>query len=977
MIISKKNMLSTAVRAALIGAIAIPMVGCDDAETYNQQSYVEAQENYTQQQRQQLVGQVNGVVLDSNGNPLADADVSIGTQTTTTDALGYYAFADVAAVNVVLNGEDEFVAMPIEISVKADGHLGGRTQAYPTAISDTEQYVYIDGFTAQAKNLYLPELDASVKATLRSDITGEAVANKKVTVEFLALNNAELGEFGSLASHPLSVTTDVNGAFEVFGLPANSTFQVLVEGYSVDGQYVLDEAGKTVSSVFSTSDEPIVSNWGEVFITKQIVADLINPFVRNIQHVTASADYSEADLTATPVILPEYTGYLAKGKDGTSATGGLVFELSESVSILNRKSNNILDDNTIKVLRTLGTNSAEYLDFTTVQSSTNVTSIQVNLVNPLAPGEEINVYFEIEDFVDANNNRLTTEGLAATEDDSSTPDTDESKPFHRVADSIGVAEKANYVRYNIIAYQPSTQINGSGTIEQNVAVHVAPFETLSEHNAAFKGHGDFDQDSAPSTEISQINSAANANTGALLQSLAAALDDASAIGAPDKVFANTALIKVNFPSNTTSAKVVISSGGVENTAATTALQSLVDGVDLSQEQTFVVKGVAPGEKITITPKDGFGVENKEKAFEYDLVDNIAPTTVLQDSYDVTGDEDGHTVTGKPLGGAVTIDGGSRVTVGEIGELGYPYLAITPAILNINDKEQDILGDLVNNGVNDDTAEADVYDKDDFETWSLKPATTAVAFSETVKWISSSAPTQGSVAPSVTSNLLSNFDIVANTAATQDDVNKHGVSQAKDFVTFKVDNLFTFANDNNNKELTFTHLLEDTAGNNASAAKVIVQDKLPPMIASAELTGEQGDVDSQELKITFSETVSPKSTYTADDDALVFKMNIAGNTYSTSIANSLDASDIDFSGDTITIEINELNPTPNFTRAQEITDLKVHIADLNGNEGHTQYGDELVTTYNYNHVLVPATPAKPEKPAEVLLFKVDNKITVAP
>ena len=101
MIISKKTLLSTAVKAALIGAITIPMVGCDDAETYNQQQYVEAESNFVQQQRQQLVGNVQGVVLDSNGNPLEGANVSIGTQTTTTDALGYYAFSDVAAVNVV------------------------------------------------------------------------------------------------------------------------------------------------------------------------------------------------------------------------------------------------------------------------------------------------------------------------------------------------------------------------------------------------------------------------------------------------------------------------------------------------------------------------------------------------------------------------------------------------------------------------------------------------------------------------------------------------------------------------------------------------------------------------------------------------------------------------------------------------------------------------------------------------------------
>lgn len=975
MIISKKTLLSTAVKAALIGAITIPMVGCDDAETYNQQQYVEAESNFVQQQRQQLVGNVQGVVLDSNGNPLENAEVSIGTQTTTTDALGYYAFADVAAVNVVKNGDDtgldsdnanKLVAQPIEVSVSAVGHLGGRTQVYPTAISDTQQFVYIDGFTAQAKNLYLPELAASVKATLRSDITGEAIANKTVTFEFIALNSTPQaqGEFASLASQSFSAVTDAEGAFEATGLPANSSFGVLVEDYRVDGQYVLDETGKTVASIFTTSDEPIVSNWGEIFVTEQIVADLIRPFVRNIQYVTSSVSGTGVD--------SKYTGYLAKGKDGTVADGGLVFELSESVSILNRQSDGKLDENTVKVLRVLGEDSAEYLDFTTTQSSGNVNSIQINLNTPLAAGEEIDVYFEIEDFVDANANRLTTEGVAAiAQDNPDTANIDESNPYHRVADSIGEGAKSNYIKYNITAYKPATDLGDKGSIDQNDSALSETFELLSQHNAAFKGHGDYNQDSdAGTSEISQINSAANENTGALLAELAAELTKASGISSPAKILTNTAEIEVKLPLDTVAVEVSITTkDGVENSNAAAELKNLInavnfDTIDLSEKINFIVKGVTPGDKIKITPKDGFGVADETKAVVKELVDNIAPTAILQDSYDVIGDEDGERVSGNSLGGDYTIDGGSRVTMETPGELGFPYLAITPSILNIDDTKADVSGDLVNNGVGDDDGD-NVYDSDDYDVWSVKPATTAIAFSEAVKWTSTGTPTQSSVAPTVTSNLLSNFKIVANTPAKSDDVNNHDFSKAQDFVIFDVKNMFTFANDNNGKKISFNDRLEDESGNAASAAIVVVQDKLPPMIASAELTGEEGDIDSQELEITFSETVSSKSFYTADEGALVFRLHIAGNTYSTKLPSTLKASDIDFSGDTISIEIKELSPTPSFTKGQVITDLKVHIADSNGNEGDTQYGGELATTFNYNHVAAPA---------ETLMFKVKNKMT---
>ena len=976
MIISKKTLLSTAVKAALIGAITIPMVGCDDAETYNQQQYVEAESNFVQQQRQQLVGNVQGVVLDSNGNPLENAEVSIGTQTTTTDALGYYAFADVAAVNVVKNGDDtgldsdnanKLVAQPIEVSVSAVGHLGGRTQVYPTAISDTQQFVYIDGFTAQAKNLYLPELAASVKATLRSDITGEAIANKTVTFEFIALNSTPQaqGEFASLASQSFSAVTDAEGAFEATGLPANSSFEVLVEGYSVDNKYVLDETGKTKNSIFTTSDEPIVSNWGEIFVTEHIVADLIRPFVRNIQYVTSSVSGTGVD--------SKYTGYLAKGKDGTVADGGLVFELSESVSILNRQSDGKLDENTVKVLRVLGDDSAEYLDFTTTQSSGNVNSIQINLNTPLAAGEEIDVYFEIEDFVDANANRLTTEGVAAiAQDNPDTANIDESNPYHRVADSIGEGAKSNYIKYNITAYKPATDLGDIGSVDQNDSALSETFELLSQHNAAFKGHGDYNQDGdAGTSEISQINNASNANTGALLAALAAELTKASAIPDLDKVFTNTAEIVVSLPAGTTHVDVSITTtSAADNSNAANELKRLINNkiVEMTEINNviFIVKGVNPGDRIKITPQDGFGVANEDKAVFKTLEDNIAPTAILQDSYDVIdndiSDDGEYRVSGSSLGGDYTIDGGSRVTVEDQGELGFPYLAITPSILNIDDKKADVSGDLVNNGVGDDGD--NVYDSDDYDVWSVKSATTAIAFSEEVKWTSISAPTQSSVAPGVTSNLLSNFDIVANTPASQDSDNPHAISQAQDFVIFDVKNMFTFANDNNGEKINFNGRLVDTSGNAASAAVVVVQDKLPPMIASAELKGVEGDLDSQELIITFSEDLLSKSNYTADVDASVFRIQLAGVTYSTAIENSFKASDIDISGNTVTIEINELKPEPTFVRSQEITDLKVHIADKHGNEGDTQYGDEVATTFNYNHV---------EK-AKTLMFKVENKIT---
>ncbi|MFT7681698.1 MAG: hypothetical protein ACI935_001166 [Moritella dasanensis] len=900
MFITKKSMLSTAVKAALIGAITIPMVGCDDAETYNQQQYVEAAESFTQQQRQQLVGNVQGVVLDSNGNPLADANVSIGTQTTTTDTLGYYAFADVAAVNVALNTDSSVLtAVPLVISVSANGHLSGRTQASPTAISDTQQYIYIDGFTAQAANLYLPELTASVKATLRSEITGEAIANQKVTLEFVKVNegladnnNSGGGEFEDIASTYYEVTTDANGAFVANHLPANSRFNVLVEGFRIENQYVLDEVYDNENVDLTTAKEAIVSNWGEIFVIEEIVADVIDPFVREIEGAS-------------------FAGRLEKGKDGTSATGGLVFNFSEAVDVLHKTSTTSLEVNTIKVVfhnqGDLEGTTKYVTALNNINSNGSINSIQLNLAEAIAPGQQVDVYFERADFVDAGENELDLED------------------YNEVSDTYKTAGQFanNYIQYTLFGYEGSGKLDGASTITQ-LTDDSQEFLALSQHNAAL-----VDVINATGA-IEQLNDTSS-STDVLLLELANQLATKAGIAAPTTLVTSTAKVKIDFPENTTNAVIgVVDENGlaVNNVIITPDLTAQNHGVNFDDTTVFYIENTAPGHHVTVVATDAFEVVGPIETQQ--LVDVVAPTTVIQNSYLVEGDK----VTGVASEG-IEIDGGQNVTSGVAGSLGYPYLTLAPGILDL-----DSLVD--NDNTDTNSAGADIYNADQFNSWQANDIVTAVAFSENVSWKLSSAPVQTQVVSSsdISESLLSSFDIVNDVTANGGDVVSN--SAANDFVTFKVDNIFTLANDYDGKELSFNDLIIDSKGVDASAAKVVIRDALPPMISAATLTQRS---DKQYLKISFNESIADKEDYTRSEEPLTLTIANGATVY------VIDASDVDFSTSSIEIENTEI--AIDLNSDLELNNLRVNIADVNGNDGISQDRD-----YNYDDLYFEASNAIP-------------------
>lgn len=313
---------------------------------------------------------------------------------------------------------------------------------------------------------------------------------------------------------------------------------------------------------------------------------------------------------------------------------------------------------------------------------------------------------------------------------------------------------------------------------------------------------------------------------------------------------------------------------------------------------------------------------------------MAPTTVIQNSYRVSGD----TVTGT-AGKNAEIDGGHDVTVGENGSLGYPYLSVAPGILDLEALTK-IDSD---NGSN-------TYSNDDYDEWDGESLTTAVAFSESIDWINSDHTPD---LDDVSANNMSSFTIVNNIEAKGGDA---GNSSARDFITFDIDNIFTFA-DSHSGTISFDSIIKDLNGNVADAATVVIRDALPPFIVDAVISTRSS---RQYLKITFSEEIAPSSAYidgipgTNDDNAYTFRIANQGVAYPAILID-----DVTISGHTIEIEDVHLGTV--FDHTSRIDGLQVNVVDKLGNDGSSQVDDQeppQPLLYNYGDLQFEATNSIP-------------------
>ncbi len=845
-------------------------------------------------------GSIQGIVQDTNGNPIQGAKVFVGKRAVTTNEGGAYQLDDIAVTGLTVNADGEYLGGEIRVViVPPAGYLGATVSVEPSAIIDqgrsdqgTSEEVgiastnrFIDGFTAVAGDAVLPvigENGATVQGVLRDELTGEGIANQAINLELLEVNGSAhiAGPDGiSYSSISYPTTTDENGNFIITGAPTDSDLDFIVGGYNVvtvetngyedDGQGVL------------TNDEVGVIHVGNVFVKEIESDDVIKPFVTSIEEVVMDAG-------------------VAKLHD--DVTNVLTVHFSERIQ------SEMIDGNSV-VVRDV--TAGEYLDVT-VTKAEDARSITLTTASNLVAGNEINIYLLKVDFQDLAEN-LLAEDSEVLEEDNGDPKDDIDYDYTSVNSNADFLNLKVEVFYNLL--QDALVV---GNLKQ-LKSDDSPQRLADRLDGVSDVFSDVDMQ-ATANGVQQLNSADNDEDGATrdaeerLIALVGALAQAGLVDEngiielddngdpmPDSIDLNSAVAtdvaRVSFtPSNAAYYRYWIvgtddatdkfltideasspDAGSLNkasnfSTAAPTSDFGIIgtkEGSNFSDfidsDVAFLIEGVAPGDVIYIQSMDDFG--NAGSMTSIILQDNVPVTTGIQDAYGELDLASSSTVFGEQYGNGAELANPDAQSL-----VGLPLLNINSGMLadqkNVIDANP-VLESLYesNNAVDQDdkdltldaphiAASNKIYDKTAYVAWSADMSRTiAVSFTEDLAW---------TTANNADSTLTSDAPVDTATASLSDWTIMNDITQASDGFVVNVDlaavtvsNIFTLANvDGQQAEsIDFTSKIQDTAGNVAMAttnAKVVINDAMPPMLTEAVYNG-------SDLTITFNEDVMLDTT----------------------------------------------------------------------------------------------------------------------
>ena len=267
--VNKTQFYKTKVALAVVLSLGLAACGDSDGDegsTSNTVSQTDSTQNTVGNQNE-LTGTVQGVVVDSNANPIAGVMVYLGAQETVTNAGGQYVFTNVAVTNVDgLNNEGDETpdsiaqSLVITIGGTAD-YLGALVTVTPEAQvnntggqgdnggddngsnSTTTIQTFVDGFTAEAGVAVLPMLNAGAYGYIRDCRTGAPLAD---TADILSLDFVTLTQDGATtpvagagaqlttAEDTHTIGTDASGKFSLDNLASNSSYSISAkEGWSI------------------------------------------------------------------------------------------------------------------------------------------------------------------------------------------------------------------------------------------------------------------------------------------------------------------------------------------------------------------------------------------------------------------------------------------------------------------------------------------------------------------------------------------------------------------------------------------------------------------------------------------------------------------------------------------------------------------------------------------------------------------------
>ncbi len=862
----KKKALTTAVQAAMVVSAATLMQGCNLAEESST-----SRVSGTFEQVKAPTGTVIGVVQDTNGNPIKGAKVVLGGKTTSTNIGGQYQFNNVAVTNVAGISDDTANASNIQLTIippaKNDGlrYLGATVTVYAEAQIDGQENdestasdqtgnqvtTFIDGFTASAGTAVLPRLNATVTGVLRDNNTGEIIANQEVALDFesTAAQQQQQGHDGisaSYATYTYYTMTGTDGSFTITDVPNDSCLRFVVGNYTVNGA----DYNSCSSGDVLTNDEVQVVNVEDLWVTPHTGGDDINPFVAMVSGVIPDSKVLDKGVDGTAGITITFTEALAATSDGEY------------------------------LLEVVDTTNQAFITLSSVSFAADGRSVTFTTASPLPEGVELDVNLARADFIDLAGNAIVDGDRANTID-----------PFGATVSSIPESEvssgKVDWIRLelctwidanldaqavtNLVQLDEDTTGNNDGAVVQ--ALNDAFRDTVDgDNNNDFNGLNNVDDDDSaggPDTE-ERLTALSHAISGSTDVDSNVALVSFDASNASYyQISVSDAGLGLEFGDDATDGidgdatdgfgdGVAVMSDNIQDLDGGTAFN---DNTVEDQQFTVTDGGTAffaiatanPGDVVTITPYDDLGYVGTSASLA--LVDNVAPTTIVQSSYGI-GDDIASGITLNNYG-----DGAELAQSGAVAVNGTPNFNVTIGLLDNLDEDSDgLLEDNIleeeltdHNKINAASPANDkryiqsdqVYDR---TAWAVFAAnlsrTVGVAFSEDVV-LTGTPAYNGTVA---LTGYVEHNDIttVVSSNSTQDD----GEAVNADLINVTVADVMALANTDHGSVLNFAGAITDSAGNTTTTASVVINDMLPPFITDARYNG-------YNLVITFNEAINPQ------------------------------------------------------------------------------------------------------------------------
>jgi len=301
--------------------------------------------------------------------------------------------------------------------------------------------------------------------------------------------------------------------------------------------------------------------------------------------------------------------------------------------------------------------------------------------------------------------------------------------------------------------------------------------------------------------------------------------------------------------------IALDSDGARKPFAVEALQGLeanlvdpemvtVQADGTGQDPLITLSGVSPGDRLSMAAIDALGIKTFVNQSDSILLkDNIPPAVVLQRAYS--------------LGGVVVAQSNSFGSGAELSaeensdeNFGVPFFDITPGLLGVVQGGVNSLSvtDLTENfqqspavaGANVGA----VYDNAAYDAWS-PIRTMGIAVSEDSDFVS--GRNLGQIIDGIDAD---QWDII-NDITTDDQGNTLG---SADLITFNA-NPIEMSLNMHNEEINFSGYIMDSSGNimeNDNGSKVIVRDRIPPLVKSASIIEPNG---FRRLGLEFNESIN--------------------------------------------------------------------------------------------------------------------------